>query len=522
MGGSATCAEHATDPTGRRAGGFRTSRPPWPRPARTVRSPCGDAAAARRLVVVVKRACPTCDGRAGAGAARGGLAAAHGLHAGRSRVPRRGAAPSHDDRPRRSLAPRDRDRADAAACRSRRRESSAPSAGCARSGRRSPASPARRRAARDAAGVRLAVASIPISSTSCAVRFGAATLRARRVELAALEDEIEALFERGWTDGLPVVPPTEERVLRDARRARRARRTRSSPWCRPTWSTCTVEKVAINAVMAGCKPEYLPLVLAAVEAACTDEFNMHGLLATTMPVGPVLIVQRPGPPRDRHELGHQRVRSGQPRQPRRSAARCSSSCATSAVGGPARSTAPPSATPASSASASPRTRRARRGTPLSQSRRRAGHRRGDAVRRRRAALHRRSAVARPRVASPDRSPRACARCTTRSCVLGFDAILVRRPEHARVFAERAGTRADRCASCTRGSARPAAEIVRGAGGIAEGVPDGFGDRRRCPKFRPGGLLLVHAGGGAGLFSAIIGGWANGRPASPADHPRAVR
>ena len=56
----------------------------------------------------------------------------------------------------------------------------------------------------------------------------------------------------------------------------------------------TVEKVAIAAVMAGCLPEYLPWVLTAVEAACTDEFNMHGLLATTMPVGPVVVCSGPG------------------------------------------------------------------------------------------------------------------------------------------------------------------------------------------------------------------------------------
>ena len=56
----------------------------------------------------------------------------------------------------------------------------------------------------------------------------------------------------------------------------------------------TVEKVAINAVMAGCRPEYPPWVLAAVEAACNDEFNMHGVLATTMPVGPVIIANGPG------------------------------------------------------------------------------------------------------------------------------------------------------------------------------------------------------------------------------------
>ena len=76
----------------------------------------------------------------------------------------------------------------------------------------------------------------------------------------------------------------------------------------------TVEKVAINAVMAGCRPEYLPWVLAAVEAVCTDEFNIHGVLATTMPVGPVIIVQRSRHARHRHEQRRQRARPGQPRQ----------------------------------------------------------------------------------------------------------------------------------------------------------------------------------------------------------------
>ena len=56
----------------------------------------------------------------------------------------------------------------------------------------------------------------------------------------------------------------------------------------------TVEKVAIAAVMAGCRPEYLPWVLTVVEAICTDEFNIHGVLATTMPVGPVIVCSGPG------------------------------------------------------------------------------------------------------------------------------------------------------------------------------------------------------------------------------------
>ncbi len=61
----------------------------------------------------------------------------------------------------------------------------------------------------------------------------------------------------------------------------------------PNLAEVTVEKVAINAVMAGCKPEYLPVVLAALEAACTDEFNAHGVMSTTMGASPVLVVNGP-------------------------------------------------------------------------------------------------------------------------------------------------------------------------------------------------------------------------------------
>ncbi|MDP6037653.1 MAG: thioredoxin family protein, partial [Candidatus Latescibacteria bacterium] len=125
-----------------------------------------------------------------------------------------------------------------------------------------------------------------------AVRFGESKLAARRVEVGSLEDEMEACFERGWTDGLPVVPPTEERVLR------MLEGTTRSPdalvgIAPPNYNECTVEKVAINAVMAGCKPEYLPVVLAAVEAVLTEEFGMHGLLATTFFAGPMIVVNGP-------------------------------------------------------------------------------------------------------------------------------------------------------------------------------------------------------------------------------------
>ncbi len=124
------------------------------------------------------------------------------------------------------------------------------------------------------------------------VRYSGSVLHSRRIEIADLEDEMEALFDRGWTDGLPVVPPTEARVLRMLEGTTR-QPDEVVATVPPDLVDVTVEKVAVNAVMAGCRPEYLPVVLAAVEAACTNEFNIHGVLATTMPVGPVLIVNGP-------------------------------------------------------------------------------------------------------------------------------------------------------------------------------------------------------------------------------------
>ncbi|MEC7916923.1 MAG: thioredoxin family protein [Actinomycetota bacterium] len=123
-------------------------------------------------------------------------------------------------------------------------------------------------------------------------KFGQRMTRSRTVEFANLEDEFDAMFDRGWSDGLPIIPPTEERV------ARMLSGTARPPdeivaIVPPTLNECSVEKVAINAVMAGCKPEYLPVVLAAVEAACTDQFNMHGLLCTLWFSGPIVIVNGP-------------------------------------------------------------------------------------------------------------------------------------------------------------------------------------------------------------------------------------
>jgi hypothetical protein len=100
------------------------------------------------------------------------------------------------------------------------------------------------------------------------------------------------MFERGLTDGLPVVPPTPERVARMLTGTRRDPREviATAP---PNLAPVTIEKVAINAVMAGCRPEYLPVVNAVLEAVCTDEFNIHGIMSTTWGATPVIVVNGP-------------------------------------------------------------------------------------------------------------------------------------------------------------------------------------------------------------------------------------
>ncbi len=117
-------------------------------------------------------------------------------------------------------------------------------------------------------------------------------IRARRIEVGSLDDEFEFMFDQGFTDGLPVVPPTPERVLRMLSGTKRDAQEVVATMA-PNMAKVTVEKIAINAVLAGCRPEYLPVVIAAVEAVCTDDFNIHGVMATTMGASPVMVVNGP-------------------------------------------------------------------------------------------------------------------------------------------------------------------------------------------------------------------------------------
>jgi len=106
------------------------------------------------------------------------------------------------------------------------------------------------------------------------------------------DDALERLYAAGVTDGLPVVVPTRERVERAvAASGRRADEIVAR--VAPALGLATVEKIATNAVMAGCRPEYLPVVIAGVEALCDDAFGLVGVSGTTDAVAPVFIVNGP-------------------------------------------------------------------------------------------------------------------------------------------------------------------------------------------------------------------------------------
>jgi hypothetical protein len=112
--------------------------------------------------------------------------------------------------------------------------------------------------------------------------------------MSALFDEAER---RGWTDGLPIIPPTPAAV------AAMLATVEEEPEevigkIPPTLADATVEKIAVCAVMAGCRAEYFPLVLAAVRATLEPQFELYGINSTTHPSAPMLIVNGPA----RHAL----------------------------------------------------------------------------------------------------------------------------------------------------------------------------------------------------------------------------
>ena len=105
-------------------------------------------------------------------------------------------------------------------------------------------------------------------------------------------DDQEMLFARGWTDGLPVVFPTAEKVAAMVAASGRNATDLIGP-IPPRWRQATIEKIAINAVLAGCRPEYFPVVLAAIDALLDNDCQLYGIQTATNTTAPLLIVNGP-------------------------------------------------------------------------------------------------------------------------------------------------------------------------------------------------------------------------------------
>ena len=135
------------------------------------------------------------------------------------------------------------------------------------------------------------------SETSFSARVDTAggenAARCARVEVSDDIDAVQRIFrERRWGDGLPVIPPTPERVERMVSFAALAPQTRIAAVA-PGFGMATIEAIAVNAVAAGCDRELLPWVVAAVKGAADPEFNLQGIQATTNSVAVWVIVNGP-------------------------------------------------------------------------------------------------------------------------------------------------------------------------------------------------------------------------------------
>ena len=335
-----------------------------------------------------------------------------------------------------------------------------------------------------------------------AAQFSGHMLAARRLNFENVDD-IEIGYDQGWSDGLPVVPPTAERVMRMLAGTRR-QPDEIIGIVPPDFAPCSIEKIAINAVLAGCRPEYLPVVIAAVEAVLEDQFCMHGLLATTYFSGPMVIVNGPisraiGMNSGGNALGQgnranatigralqliiRNVGGGRPGGVDRSA-----------LGNPGKYTFCFSEDETNSCWESLAVEKGFSSEESTVTVFAADGMQGlvDQKSRDPESLCRSFAAGLRVIGHP-------------KMVQGSDAFLVVSPEHERIFRDAQWNKQqvkDRLLDLLM---IPGEELIQGAGGIAEGLPEKLRSAVLC-KFREGGLNIVRAGGRAGLFSAIIAGW----------------
>ena len=333
------------------------------------------------------------------------------------------------------------------------------------------------------------------------------TLRSRKIEYAEADDPVELCYGRGWTDGLPVTPPTDERVLAMLKGTTR-RSDEVVGRIPPYLAECTVEKAAINAVMAGCKPEYMPVLLAAIEAALEPVFTLHGVLATTYFSSPVIIVNGPIAKKIGMNSGINAL--GQGNRANATIGRALNLIVLNVGGGrPGEADRSTLGAPSKYTLCFAEDESDPEWEPLSAAR---GLPRGV------------SAVTLFQGHGPEafvdqksRTPEALTRSLASSLVkIGHPklvqsarALLVLSPEHYGIYREAGWDRKRIERALYEATIRPGSEILAGADGVGEGVPASRANEQ-VPKFHEDGWMVVRAGGKAGLFSAILPGWLAGR------------
>lgn len=336
-------------------------------------------------------------------------------------------------------------------------------------------------------------------------------LRARRIEIGESDDASEFLFDQGLTDGLPVVPPTPERVLRMLAGTHRDAQEVVAI-VPPNLAPATVEKVAINAVMAGCKPEYLPVVIAALEAVCTDQFNMHGVLATTHFPTPVIIVN--GPIRDRIGMNYRGNVLGQGNRANATIGRALQLVVRNVGGGrPGGVDRAALGQPGKYTFCFAEFEERSNWEPLHVER---GFDKSDST----VTVY---AGGAPNGIIDQLSRTAASLATSYGLALasvshpkGYhhgEIVVIVPPEHVDTFAHDGWTKAQVRAQIQRATMRPARELVRDddcAEGISLAAAEKIGLDTLIPKFRSDDMItLVVAGGEAGKFGAYLGGWVSG-------------
>ena len=332
-------------------------------------------------------------------------------------------------------------------------------------------------------------------------------LGARKIEYAAADDPVEIAYSRGWTDGLPIVPPTDERVIAMLKGTSR-RPGEIVGRIPPFLAECTVEKVAINAVMAGCKPEYMPVLLAAIEAALEPVFTLHGVLATTYFSSPVIVVN--GPIAKKIQMNSGINALGQGNRANATIGRALNLIVLNVGGGrPGQADRSTLGAPSKYTLCFAEDESDPAWEPLSVAR---GLPRGVSA----VTLfqgHGPEAFVDQKSRTAEGLTKSFATSLVRMGHLRLTqsarALLVLSPEHYAIYKEAGWDRKRIERALYEATIRPGSELVAGKDGIGEGIPASRAGEQ-VPKFHEDGLMVVRAGGPAGLFSAIRPGWLAGR------------